>query len=511
MDTGSDYNMVRSNCVPIAARRDFQPGRPINGFFGKGTTLAQLHAVIEAKDHRAVQRRTRCGIDVTHQDFGYDVLLGMPWINDANILLQGSTTAWFYELRDSDITLVRSRKEIQKAIRESSVAAVLMVSGVSGKNQDIGQCLTAGASSDPPETSIPEEYQDLKDVFDTAMASILPEHHNWDHPIELEEGKKPPFGPIYSLAEKELEVLRDYIEKALKNGWIRQSRSPAGAPVLFVPKTGGQLRLCVDYRELNKITKKDRTALPLIGEILDRLVGAKRFTKLDLKDAYYRLRIRQGDEWKTAFRTKYGHFEYLVMPFGLANAPASFQQYINNALSGLVDTICIVYLDDILIYSSDPTKHTQHVRSVLQRLREWNLYANPAKCEFNRDEVTFLGFVVTTKGIRMDRDKVEAVLDWPAPRSVHDIQMFLGFAGFYRRFIKKYSSITAPLTELVKGKQPDTFDLEPTALEAFEKLKVMFSTAPILKHFDPQLPTRVETDASKWAVGAVLSQLHDSA
>ena len=187
--------------------------------------------------------------------------------------------------------------------------------------------------------TVPPKYEDLARTFSDTAAGILPDHHPMEHQIILEPGTQPPYGPVYALPEKELEVLREYLDTSLAKGWIRRSTSPAGASIIFVPKKGGGLRLSVDYRGLNRITVKNRTPLPLISETLDRLRSAKHFTQLDLKDAYHRLRIREGDEWKTAFRTRYGHFEYCVMPFGLSNAPATFQAYINQALVGVVDVI----------------------------------------------------------------------------------------------------------------------------------------------------------------------------
>lgn len=184
----------------------------------------------------------------------------------------------------------------------------------------------------------------------------------------------------HPLSQNELEVVRNYIRTALDKGWIRPPKSPAGAPILFAPKKDGSLRLCVDYRGLNEITLRNRYPLPLVGEIMDRLSGARVFTQLDLRDAYHRIRIRAGDEWKTAFRTRYGHFEYQVMPFGLANAPATFQSYINRALSDLLDTCCVVYLDDILIYSRSEEEHVHHVRMVLDRLQKYHLYCKLSKC-----------------------------------------------------------------------------------------------------------------------------------
>ncbi|KAL2126371.1 hypothetical protein VTI74DRAFT_1096 [Chaetomium olivicolor] len=362
---------------------------------------------------------------------------------------------------------------------------------------------------EPVDISLPPVYEAYKDLFTSSDRPPLPRHTALEHRIDLDPAARPPWGPIYPLSAVELETLRAWLAEALQKGWIRPSTSPAGAPILFVPKKQGELRLVVDYRALNHITLKNRAPLPLIGEILDRLSSAKIYTKLDLKDAYYRIRIREGDEWKTAFRTRYGHYEFLVMPMGLANAPATFQTYINHAMGGLVDVICIVYLDDILIFSDDEAQHTQHVLQVLERLREADLYVNLQKCQFHTTQVSFLGYLVSPGGIAMEPDRVAAIATWPLPGSVKDIQVFLGFTGFYRRFIRNYSKVCTPLTDLLRGDQTRPFHLTESARDAFDQLRRYFQEAPILRHFDPSLPIRVETDASKRAVGAVLSQLAD--
>ena len=370
----------------------------------------------------------------------------------------------------------------------------------------------------------------------------------------------------------ELETLKAYIETNLANGLIRPSKSPAGAPILFDRKSDGSLRLCVDYRGLNNLTIKNRYPLPLIGESLDRLGRAKRFTQLDLTSAYHRMRIREGDEWKTAFRTRYGHFEYQVMPFGLTNAPASFQGYINKIFAEKLDIFVIVYLDDILIYTEDDGDgHVAAVRWVLEQLRKFSLYANLKKCRFYQDEVRFLGYVVSLKGIRMEDERIEAVKQWPEPQSVQDIQVFLGFANFYWRFIQGFSRIAAPLTSMLKtsgstepstrpgegvvgvggdsragrdgidGSGMDDVEVDGGEVEvdevgkkgrktskskkssksktvgsdfltlgaklAFTELRQAFLKAPILHHFDPERHIRIETDASGYAIGGVLSQL----
>src|SRR6266487_2239552 len=265
---------------------------------------------------------------------------------------------------------------------------------------------------------------------------------------------------------------------------------------MFVPKKDGGLRLCVDYRGLNRITVKNRTPLPLMTETFDRLRRAKVYTKIDLKDAYHRLRIRAGDEWKTAFRTRYGHFEYQVVPFGLTNALATFQAYINQALVGLVDVTCVIYLDDILIFLEDVGEHTAAVREVLDRLRTHKLYANINKCVFFTDEVEYLGFIISPQGIRMDPTRIDTITDWPLPALFREVQMFLGFANFYRRFGS------------VEGKKPGPFRMTPEAIEAFAALKRAFTQAPILRHFDLALPIQVEADASGFALSGILSQLY---
>jgi hypothetical protein len=200
---------------------------------------------------------------------------------------------------------------------------------------------------------------------------------------------------------------------------------------LFVLKKDEGLRLCVDYRGLNKVTIKNRYPLPLINEAIDRLVGAVRFTKVDLKDAYHRIRIKLGDEWKTAFRTRYGHFEYQVMPFGLTNALATFQAYINQALGGLLNDFYIVYLDDILIYSYNASAYEEHVQQVLKRLRQYKLYANLKKCVFSTETVEFLGFIISASGVSVDPAYIATIIEWPEPQTFTQVQQFLGFANFY--------------------------------------------------------------------------------
>jgi hypothetical protein len=301
---------------------------------------------------------------------------------------------------------------------------------------------------------IPAEYHQYADVFSKKKADTLAPHRPYDLKIHLEEGTSPPWGPIYSLSATELQALREFLDEHLSIGFIRPSRSPHGAPVLFVRKKDGSLRLCVDFRGLNKITKKDRYPLPLISDLLDSPRKARIYSKIDLRHAYHLVRIAEGDEWKTAFRTCYGSFEWLVMPFGLTNAPASFQRFMNDIFGDMLDKSVLVYLDDILIYSDDIDQHRHHVQEVLSRLRKHGLYAREDKCEFHKTQVEFLGYILSERGLEMAQDKIETIQNWPEPRKVKDIQSFLGFTNFYCHFIKNYSAITVPLTWLTRKGAP---------------------------------------------------------
>ena len=223
--------------------------------------------------------------------------------------------------------------------------------------------MTSDIYDAPPSdlSDVPEEYHDFADVFSKAKSDTLPEHHDYDLKINLEEGTSPPLGTMYSLSQVELQALRKFLDENLNSGIIRPTRSPHGAPILFIKKKDGSLRLCVDFRGLNKITIKDRYPLPLISDLLDTPRKARLYTKIDLRHAYHLVRIAEGDEWKTAFRTRYGSYEWLVVPEGLTNAPSAFQRFMNDTFSDMLDVCATVYLDDILVYSDDITEHKAQV------------------------------------------------------------------------------------------------------------------------------------------------------
>ena len=473
---------------------------------GHRVAIYGRHAVeTQATDMDGVTRSTEQEFLATDCD-DYPVILGLPWMEAADPDCHWRAKTWRYRSEEGELRIEEVKaKKLKKISRTQPVFAIFLMPVVSKRIARLRQAILT--------KDIPKAYRVRAKVFSETAADILPDTTKVVHSIDIEEGKTIPYGPIYALSAKELQVLCEYLETSMAKGWIRRSKSPAGAPILFVPKKDGTLRLCVDYRGLNRITVKNRHPLPLIGETLDRLVGAERFTKLDLRNAYHRIRIREGDEWKTAFRTRYGHFEYLVMPFGLTNAPATFQAYINESLRGLLDKTCQAYMDDIIVYSFPGESHEDRVREVLERLEKASLFVNLSKCEFSTEEVNFLGYRVGRAGVSIDPDRVRTIQEWNPPASFRDIQVFVGFCNFYRRFIYRFSAVVAPLTNLLKGMQKGRkkgpFDLTDAGLQAFRKLQQCFLQAPLLQHFDPKKLIRAETDASGGGIAAILSQPAD--
>ncbi|KAK3548024.1 hypothetical protein QTP70_002689 [Hemibagrus guttatus] len=460
----------------------------------------QVHAVT-GKLLRQVRRHAgplRLHIGVMHteeivlmvlEDSTADVVFGRPWLEQHDPILSwrtGEILRWGHKCFEGCFPERPSPRPSRPHTLQ--VHATSMESPLEARSVNIPAC-----------------YSHFWDVFCPKKASKLPPHRPWDCAINLIPGEPVPKGRIYSLTLPEEKAMEEYTKEALAQGYIRPSTSPAASSFFFVAKKDGGLRPCIDYRALNKITVKFRYPLPLVPAALERLRGTTVFTKLDLRSAYNLIRIRKGDEWKTAFMTPTGHYEYRVMPYGLANAPSVFQDFMHEVLRDFLHKFVVVYIDDILIYSRSMADHQCHVAEVLHRLRDYNLLIKAEKCLFHQPTVQFLGYVIDRSGVRMDEKKVTAVRDWPTPTTVKELQRFLGFANFYRRFIRGYSSVTSPLTNLLRNK-PKTLVWTPAAMRAFQTLKQAFTTAPLLVHPDPELPFIVEVDASTTGVGAVLSQ-----
>ncbi|KAI3730615.1 hypothetical protein L1987_61787 [Smallanthus sonchifolius] len=345
--------------------------------------------------------------------------------------------------------------------------------------------------------------RDYPEVFPDDLPG-LPPQRQVEFRIDLTPGAAPIARSPYRLAPSEMQELSNQLQELLDKGFIRPSFSPWGAPVLFVKKKDGSFRMCIDYRELNKVTIKNRYPLPRIDDLFDQLQGSSYYSKIDLRSGYHQLRIQEDDIPKTAFRTRYGHYEFMVMPFGLTNAPAVFMDLMNRVCKPYLDKFVIVFIDDILIYSQNKEEHAEHLKLIMELLKAEKLYAKFSKCDFWIREVQFLGHVVNEKGIHVDPSKIEAIKNWEAPKTPTEVRQFLGLAGYYRRFIENFSKIAQPLTTLThKDKKYEWNDKAETA---FQLLKQKLCSAPILSLPEGTDDFVVYCDASHQGLGCVLMQ-----
>jgi len=351
---------------------------------------------------------------------------------------------------------------------------------------------------------VPKRFWRWKKIFGKKESERIPVQKAWDHVIELKEGFTPKKGKVYSLSREEREEVQAFVDDQLRKEYIRPSKSLQTSPVHFVAKKDGKRRMVQDYRHINQWTVKNGYPLPLIADILDGVGKRKVFTKLDLRWGYNNVRIKEGDEWKAAFTTHIGAYELTVMYFGLTNSPATFQTMMNDLFRDLInqgDTA--TFIDNILVATDTEEGHDKLVDEVLRRLEENDLFVKPEKCKWKVREVEFLGVVIGLKGVEMQKEKVEEVLNWPTLRNVKEVQKFLGLANYYRRFIKDFARIAAPLHVLVRKEQKWKWEKEQE--EAFGKLKAVFTTEPVLAIPDIDRKMRVEADALDYATGGVLS------
>ncbi|KAI5115854.1 hypothetical protein M0805_006710, partial [Coniferiporia weirii] len=361
----------------------------------------------------------------------------------------------------------------------------------------------------PLEITIPPQYHKFLHIFQKKATECFPTSRPYDHTIDL----KPDFIPrdckLYPLSPKEQLALNQFLKDNLRKGYIRPSKSPMASPFFFVGKKDNELRTCQDYRALNEGTVKNAYPLPLISELMDKLKGAKYFTKLDLRSGYNNIRIKDGDQWKAAFKTPRGLFEPMVMFFGLCNSPATFQAFMD-------DTFCIViledkvliYMDDIFIFASTIEELHRKTERILNICDKNDLYCKPEKCIFAVQEAEFLGMIITPNNINMDPIKLTGILEWPMPKTVKQLRSFMGFCNYYRRFIPNFSQTVYPLNELTCTNEPWTWT--PERDKAFLKLKTQFLDKSALLIPDPSKPFILETDASKVATGAVLYQTNSN-
>ncbi|GBG79844.1 hypothetical protein CBR_g30109 [Chara braunii] len=326
-----------------------------------------------------------------------------------------------------------------------------------------------------------------------------------EHSIQLVPDYRVHHQAPYRLSILEATELKRHLEELLRLGFIKPSNSPWGAPVLFARKADGTLRLCIDYRGLNRYTVKNSYPMPRADELFDRLEDNRFFTKINLRSGYHQIRVATEDQPKTAFRSRFGHYEFTVMPFGLTNAPATFQTTMNNIFRDILEEYILVYLDDILVYSRTLEDHIRHLRDVLQRLRKHDFYAKLSKCRFAQRKVNFLEHHVSDQGLHMDDAKISAIAECPVPTSAKQLRSFLGLTSYYTNFIQGYARYSYVLTSTLLRKNPPWF-WTPLCEDAFRALKKAVTCAPVLRLPDFDCPFIVTTDASDFAVGAVLSQ-----
>ncbi|KAL0540204.1 hypothetical protein IC582_024437 [Cucumis melo] len=429
----------------------------------------------------------------------FDVILGMDWLaaNHASIDCSRKEVTFnppsmaSFKFKGGGS---KSLPQVISAIKASKLLSQgtwgILASVVDTREADVS------LSSEPV-------VRDYLDVFPEELPG-LPPHREVEFAIELEPGTVPISRAPYRMAPAELKELKIQLQELLDKGFIRPSVSPWGAPVLFVKKKDGSMRLCIDYRELNKVTVKNRYPLPRIDDLFDQLQGVTVFSKIDLRSGYHQLRIKDEDVPKTAFRSRYGHYEFIVMSFGLTNAPAVFMDLMNRVFREFLDTFVIVFIDDILIYSKTEAEHEEHLRMVLQTLRDNKLYAKFSKCEFWLKQVSFLGHVVSKDGVSVDPAKIEAVTGWTRPSTVSEVRSFLGLAGYYRRFVENFSRIATPLTQLTRKGAP--FVWSKACEDSFQTLKQKLVTAPVLTVPDGSGSFVIYSDASKKGLGCVLMQ-----
>jgi hypothetical protein len=356
---------------------------------------------------------------------------------------------------------------------------------------------------------LPEEIQELLEEFTDIIVDELPHSlppmRSVSNYIDLIPGASCPNKAAYRLTPQENEEVKRQVQDLFDKGLVRESLSPCVVPTVLSPKKDGGWRMCTDSRAINKITIRYRFPLPRMDDLMDCLSGEKYFSKIDLKRGYHQIRMREGDECKTSFKTNEGLYEWLVMSFGLTNAPSTFMRLMNEVLREFIEKFVIVYLDDILIYSKSEAEHLKHLAIVMRKLQQEKLLINMKKSSFMKTELIYLGFVISTNELRMDPDKVEVIKNWPSPRNIFEVRSFHGLASFYRKFIRNFSGISATMMDTVK-KRHKTFHWTTEAKKSFNLLNRKITEQPVLVLLDFQKTFQLKCDASGFAIGTVLSQ-----
>lgn len=508
IDNGSCENVVSSYMVEkLDLPTQSHPYPYKLHWLNKGSTVkVDKRCLVTFSIGQKYQDQVWC--DVVPMDACH-LLLGRPWQYDRQVLYDGYANTYSFVKNGVKIKLATlPPSELDKNKNEvKPLVSLITKQQLKEAVEEVQTMSFILLFESNKETPIPDEFKPLleefPDVVPEEIPSGLPPMRDIQHAIDFIPGATIPNRPAYRMSPQEHAEIQGQVEGLLKKGLIQESVSPCAVPAILVPKKDGSWRMCVDSRAVNKITIKYRFPIPRLDDLLDQIHGSTIFSKIDLRSGYHQIRIRPGDEWKTAFKTRDGLYEWTVMPFGLSNAPSTFMRLMNQVLRPFIGKFVVVYFDDILIFSKDKEEHWEHIRQVLQTLREQKLYANLKKCSFLTNEVTFLGYIITSEGIRVDPEKIEAINSWPVPRSIHEVRSFHGLASFYRRFIKNFSTVAAPLTDCIKG---DKFQWTEAAQKSFDQMKKCLTEAPVLAlpNFDQVF--EVSCDASHTGIGAVLSQ-----
>jgi hypothetical protein len=412
------------------------------------------------------------------EESNIDLILGMSWLRKAKVVIQcGRGTV--------ELTSPKGERfEVEIAVTITTRLAAFLVDG-----KFVGDNIRV--------------VRDFPDVFPEELPGVPPDREV-EFVIDLLLGTAPIPKRSYKMSVEELKELKKQLTELQEARYIRLSSSPWGAPVLFVQKKDGSQRMCVDYRSLNDVTVKNKYPLPRIEDLFDQMRGARVFSKIDLRSGYHQMKIRPSDIPKTAFSTRYGLYKFTVMSFGLTNAPAYFMNLMNKVFMEYLDRFVVVFIDDILIYSKNDSNHEEHLRLVLQKLRDNKLYAKYSKCEFWIDEVPFLGHVISNGGISVDPAKVKEIMAWSIPSTVTEVRSFLGLAGYYQRFIEEFSKIAKPMTSLLeKGRE---FKWDEKCQDSFDQLKMRLMSPPVLVMPDLQKGFDIYCDTCGQGLGCVLMQ-----